>query len=107
MRQRHGREVERVWSDTPLPEVAEPEPGPPADGGGGSVRVRLSTSGRRGKTVTVISGLPAAERPAIAKQLRRACGSGGSVKGDAVEIQGDHRDAVTAQLSDRFRVRSG
>lgn len=98
-------DVRRVWSDTPedldAPEApAEPDPV-------GPVRVRLSTSGRRGKTVTVVSGLPVAERREIARTLKRACGSGGAVKGDDVEIQGDHRDAVTAELSGRFTVRAG
>ena len=36
--------------------------------------------------------------PAVASDLKRHCGSGGSVKGDAVEIQGDHREKVVARL---------
>lgn len=83
-------------------------PGADAGGGAGRVTVELSRSGRRGKTVTVVHGLPPGELRAMAKELKRLCGAGGSAKGGSVEIQGDHRDAVVAHLSDRFRVvRSG
>ena len=103
----HGRrdDVRRVWSDA-RGQVDEPEL-PAETDPVGPVRVRLSTSGRRGKTVTVVSGLPAAERRDTARRLKRACGSGGAVKGDDVEIQGDHRDAVIAALGERFTVRPG
>ena len=64
----------------------------------GVVRVSRETSGRRGKTVTVVRGLPPREVQAVASDLKRLCGAGGSVKEDAVEIQGDHRDKVAARL---------
>ena len=60
--------------------------------GDGKVRVSRDSKGRGGKTVTVVRGLPLAA-PALAqlgKQLRAACGSGGTVKDGVVEIQGDH-----------------
>lgn len=67
----------------------------------GVVRVFRERGGRAGKSVTVIHGLP--ERgPALearATELRRLCGAGGTVKGDIVEIQGDHRDRVVTHLS--------
>lgn len=69
----------------------------PADG---IVRVSRETKGRGGKSVTVIRGLPL-EAPALAqlgKQLRAACGSGGTVKDGVVEVQGDHGVQVTAWL---------
>ncbi|WP_418320906.1 translation initiation factor Sui1 [Piscinibacter sakaiensis] len=73
-----------------------------APAGDGIVRIELQTKGRGGKAVTVIRGLvatPPATIDAIAKQLRSACGSGGTVKDGVVEIQGDHRDRVIALLS--------
>jgi translation initiation factor 1 len=65
------------------------------------VRVRLETQGRRGKAVTVIEGVPAApaQLAELAARLKRRCGCGGSVKGGAIEIQGDQRETVIAELS--------
>ena len=68
--------------------------------GNGNVRVSRETKGRAGKGVTVIKGLPlaAAELAALGKQLRTACGSGGTVKDGTLEIQGDHADRVVELL---------
>lgn len=76
--------------------------GAPRDGDG-IVRVRRETSGRRGKTVTTVLGVPLAEDGLreLAAALKRRCGSGGSAKEGKVEIQGDHRDAVIAELEAR------
>jgi translation initiation factor 1 len=51
--------------------------------------------------VTVITGLPgsAAELAALTKALKSACGTGGTIKDGAVELQGDHRDKVEAELA--------
>jgi len=56
--------------------------------------------GRGGKTVTVIRDLQltADDLQALARQLKQHCGSGGTVKDGAIEIQGDHRDKVAAKL---------
>lgn len=64
------------------------------------VRVGRETKGRKGKGVTVISGLtlPAAQLAALATQLKKRCGSGGTVDGDRIEIQGDHRDVIVEEL---------
>ena len=72
----------------------------------GIVRVSRTSSGRRGKTVTLVTGLPAADVAAVGKELKRLCGSGGSVKEGVVEIQGDHRVRVIAHLEDRYRVKA-
>jgi translation initiation factor 1 len=64
----------------------------------GIIRVFREQSGRRGKTVTVVRGLPPASLDAVASDLKRNCGSGGAVKAGAVEIQGDHRDKVVTRL---------
>ena len=71
--------------------------------GDGNVRVSRETKGRKGKCVTVIRGLPLtpANLGELAKELKRRCGSGGTVKDGAIEIQGDHRDAVVEALAKR------
>lgn len=69
--------------------------------GDGKVRVRRETSGRKGKGVTVVLGLPltADGLATVAKQLKAACGSGGTVKDNTVEIQGDHVERVMQWLT--------
>ena len=71
--------------------------------GDGTVRVRRETAGRKGKGVTVVTGLPLDDTAlaALAKQLKASCGSGGTVKDGVVEIQGDHLDKVLAWLKAR------
>ena len=66
----------------------------------GVVRVRLETKGRKGKGVTVISGVPLAEDQIVelGKQLKQRCGSGGTVKDSVIEVQGDHRAVVMEVL---------
>jgi translation initiation factor 1 len=72
----------------------------------GIVRVFREKGGRGGKTVTVVRGLPDADAPTVASDLKRHCGTGGAVKDGAVEIQGDHREKVAARLeSQGFRVK--
>lgn len=79
------------------------QPDPPADG---VVRVSREKGGRRGKTVTIVRGLPARELQEVAGALKRLCGAGGSLKDGAVEIQGDHRDKVAARLrADGYQVK--
>ncbi|MCG6658887.1 translation initiation factor Sui1 [Halomonas campisalis] len=69
----------------------------------GIVRIRRETSGRKGKGVTTVSGipLPAAELKTLAKALKQRCGTGGAVKAGVIEIQGDHREALKAELESR------
>jgi translation initiation factor 1 len=66
----------------------------------GPVRVSRQTQGRAGKGVTVVSGLalPPPELEALARALKQHCGSGGTVRDGTVEIQGEHRDRVVAEL---------
>lgn len=68
--------------------------------GDGIVRVGRSTKGRKGKGVTVITGIPADDGglKRVAKTLKQKCGSGGTVKAGTIEIQGDHRDVLMAEL---------
>jgi translation initiation factor 1 len=68
--------------------------------GDGVVRVSRQTKGRGGKSVTLIKGL-ALDSVALAllgKQLRTACGSGGTVKDGVIEVQGDHCELVVEAL---------
>ncbi len=64
------------------------------------VRVGREVAGRAGKGVSVISGLPlaAAQLEALATRLKKLCGAGGAVRDGAIEIQGDHRDRLVAEL---------
>jgi translation initiation factor 1 len=70
--------------------------------GSGVVRVSRETKGRKGKGVSLISGLPLAadDLKALAKKLKQLCGSGGAVKNGVIEIQGDHRDKLLEALID-------
>ncbi|MDP1530092.1 translation initiation factor Sui1 [Rhodoferax sp.] len=64
--------------------------------GDGIVRVSRQTKGRAGKGVTLVKGLDLDEAALIAlgKQLKTACGSGGTVKDGVIEVQGDHVERV-------------
>jgi len=68
--------------------------------GDGIVRVGRETKGRKGKGVTVVSGVPLAgdALEELATRLKKRCGSGGTVDGGVIEIQGDHRDTLVAEL---------
>ncbi|MCK9997449.1 MAG: translation initiation factor Sui1 [Candidatus Krumholzibacteria bacterium] len=69
----------------------------------GVVRVSRETKGRKGKGVTLVTGVPldADELPVLAKRLKNLCGAGGTVKNGIIEIQGDHRDRIVAELQGR------
>ncbi|MEO8082233.1 MAG: hypothetical protein ABI780_00275 [Ardenticatenales bacterium] len=62
--------------------------------------IRREKKGRGGKTVTVIYDLVLKpdDLKALGKQLKTICGTGGTVKDGTIEIQGDHRDAIAAEL---------
>jgi len=68
--------------------------------GGGRVKVRRETAGRRGKAVTTVTGVPVSddELKALAGRLKKRCGVGGSSKDGVIELQGDHRDTVVEVL---------
>jgi translation initiation factor 1 len=69
--------------------------------GDGVVRVSRETKGRAGKGVTLVRGVPLDDDAltALAKKLKAACGSGGTVKDGVIEVQGDHVEKVMAALS--------
>jgi translation initiation factor 1 len=68
--------------------------------GDGIVRVGRATQGRKGKGVTVITGVPLTgdALDELATRLKKRCGSGGTVDGGVIEVQGDHRDTLVAEL---------
>lgn len=68
--------------------------------GDGNVKVSRSTKGRGGKCVTLVTGvaMDAMALAVLGKQLRAACGSGGTVKDGVIEVQGDHCDKVMEAL---------
>lgn len=80
--------------------VCKSAAGKPVRADAGKVRVSRQTQSRAGKAVTLISGLPLgdAQLAALASELKRHCGSGGTVKDGAIEIQGEHRDTLVAEL---------
>ncbi|WP_144823511.1 translation initiation factor Sui1 [Marinobacter piscensis] len=79
--------------------------------GDGVVRVSRETKGRKGKGVTLITGIPLNDKElkAYAKVLKAKCGTGGTVKDGVVEIQGDQRDVLVPLLEQKGWVvkRSG
>ncbi len=95
----------RGWQEftpdqTPRIRQRPPAPLPP---GQQHVRVQRSSRGRGGKTVTIVTGLelPPDRLHALAKALKVATGTGGSVQGDALVLQGDRVTAVLEQLARR------
>lgn len=81
---------------------------PAANSGGGFpkdgvVRVCREKSGRRGKTVTVLYGVPGSQedRNDLLKTLKQLCGCGGSLKGSFLEIQGDQREKIMTHLTEQ------
>ncbi|MCP4293072.1 MAG: stress response translation initiation inhibitor YciH [bacterium] len=73
----------------------------PQPAGDGVVRVSRQTKGRKGKGVTLVTGVPleGPDLKDLAKTLKQRCGSGGTVKNGVIEIQGDHRDTVVMALA--------
>ena len=65
------------------------------------VRVVRAVAGRGGKGVSVIHGLPLgpAALEELATRFKRLCGAGGGVRDGAIEIQGEHRDRLVAELA--------
>jgi len=72
-------------------------------------RLLIERSGRRGKTVTVVYGLPRNREflRALCGELKRACGSGGTVLEDRIEVQGDHRERLRTLLAGKGWIVKG
>ncbi len=91
--QKCGRPLERC--------TCSAEDAPPS--GDGTARVGLESKGRGGKTVTMVRGLrlSLAEMEALTTALKKRCGTGGALKDWVIELQGDKREEVVAELTRR------
>jgi translation initiation factor 1 len=69
----------------------------------GVVRLLRDRKGRGGKTVTLVAGLSGSPTAlaALASELKRLCGTGGTLRGELIEIQGDHRERLRSELERR------
>ena len=100
----------RVYSTDPDPVRPAPtDPGPPPRQQ--TARIWRDSKRRRGKTVTVIGGLQhdPATFETILRELKKSCGAGGTFKAEdaEIEIQGDHREAITAYfLQKGYKVKA-
>jgi translation initiation factor 1 len=65
-----------------------------------TVYLHRDSKGRGGKVVSLVKGLVLSEADvnALARQIKQACGSGGTVKDGVIEIQGDHREKIAEVL---------
>jgi translation initiation factor 1 len=98
-KERNERLVYSTGAGRVAPAREEPKAPPGERGNKGGIRLRLDRRAS-GRVVTLVSGLPgtAADVAALARELRASCGTGGTVRDDTIELQGDHRDKVEAEL---------
>ncbi len=83
--------------------------GGPSSGQKQKLHLRLERKGRGGKTVTLVCGLssiaskdmPGNGITSLLKEMKASLGTGGAVKDGVLELQGDHRDAITALLREK------
>ncbi|MBA6392021.1 stress response translation initiation inhibitor YciH [Colwellia sp. BRX10-3] len=74
----------------------------------GFAKVRRETKGRKGKGVVTITGLALDNKALkeLAKKLKKTCGTGGSVVGEVIEVQGDKREEIKSVLEKNgFKVK--
>jgi translation initiation factor 1 len=79
-----------------------------ADATNAEILLRLRMEKRRGKPVTIVSvqGVAAGELRELAKELKSRFATGGSLKGEEIELQGEHRERLRAMLVEKgFRVK--
>jgi translation initiation factor 1 len=83
------------------PDGAAPDGATPGSAKAGAIRVGREVKGRAGKGVTTVTGLPLtpADIDALATRLKKRCGSGGTVRDGVIEIQGEHREVILAELA--------
>ena len=92
--------------DRPARKHQPPTPQGPRVPNDGIVRVHRDRGGRKGKTVTLVTGVPAQAQADVAAKLKRALGTGGGVQDGVIEIQGDHREVIAARLGELgFKVK--
>lgn len=93
----------RLVYSTETGKIAESKPTKQAPTGDGVVRIRRETKGRKGKGVTTVSGLllEQNELKKLCSDLKKTCGTGGALKDNIIEIQGDNRDKIKTLLEKR------
>ncbi len=93
----------RLVYSTETGRVKDNKPATAIPQGDGIVRIRRETAGRNGKGVTTVTGVPLneTELKVLAKALKISCGVGGALKEGVIEIQGDQRDKLKAELEKR------
>ena len=102
------RIIYQEFGTNPAIERATPELPPSQQ----NVRIQASRKGRKGKTVTVINGFQTKPETlaALVKQLKAQCGTGGTVKDNEIEIQGDHTQKllqILTQLGYKAKISGG
>lgn len=81
-----------------------PKPSTPT--GDGIVRIQRETKGRKGKGVSLVTGIPEDQQKTIGKRLKQRLGVGGAVKNGVIEVQSDQRDVIKQALeSEGFTVK--
>ncbi len=90
----------RLVYSTDSGRISEPESKVERPKGDGIVRIQRQTSGRKGKGVSLITGIDGSDEDLdkLAAELKKKCGCGGSVKDGVIEIQGDKRDLLKQLL---------
>lgn len=93
----------RLVYSTETGKISEPKSTKPLPTGDGIVRIRRETKGRKGKGVTTVSGLllEQSELKKLCSELKKTCGTGGALKDNIIEIQGDNRDKIKVHLEKR------
>ena len=96
-RPQSDRRVYREFGSSPTPDpTSRPDPPPSQQ----TLKIQVSRKGRKGKTVTIISGFQS--QPAtladLTKKLKAQCGAGGTLKDKDIEVQGDHRQKLADYL---------
>lgn len=99
-KKQHPQSDRRVYSEfgnSPSPDpTSRPDPPPSQQ----TLKIQVSRKGRKGKTVTVISGFQSksATLADLTKKLKAQCGAGGTLKEKEIEVQGDHRQKLADYL---------
>ena len=93
----------KVYSEFGTPTEATARPVPDLPPNQQDLRIQVSRKGRKGKTVTVISGFTHNPKTlaALAKKLKASCGSGGTVADNTIEIHGEHAPKLVKLLTDK------
>lgn len=96
----------RLVYSTDAGKIQKTEDSKPTQSGDGIVRIQRETKGRGGKAVSVVLGIPTDKLKEVCKYLKSRCATGGAVKENNIEIQGDHREMIKELLENQgFQVK--